>query len=170
MKTNIIIIITSIVISTMGFSQIVNQTLENDGFEPTLIQENYNSKIEEIDKITTSINKNIDNYQKIEKVKNATGNKYNYYKSNELQLVTVEAFENNLTKKVCWYFQNNQLIFSDVLWTNNESGIIVKYVKAYLQNEKLFAWIKTDNSYINPNSQEFKDADEQLREYASTLK
>jgi hypothetical protein len=125
-------------------------------------------QITDIDKARQEIRNNIQNFQKIEKVRDSTGSRYVYLKEKELQLITVNYRDKNVDKTVEWYFSNGQLIYSEQVWTEIKSNKTIDNEKFYLSNGHLISWTKED-IIVDNNSQEFMDVDAQLTTYASKL-
>jgi len=129
----------------------------------------YNQQITDIDKARREIKNNIQNFQKIEKIRDSTGSRYVYFKEKELQLITVFCEDKNIDKSVEWYFSNGQLIYSEQIWTDTKSSKTIDNEKFYLSNGHLIAWTK-ENNPVDNTSQEFKDVDVQLFTYAEKIK
>jgi hypothetical protein len=123
-----------------------------------------------IDNTKENIKNSIGTFTKVEKFKDETGNRYAYFKDSVLQLITVYYKEKNVDKNVEWYFSNDQLIYAEQKWTESETGKIVNNEKFYLSGGHLIVWIKTDNTKVDPSSQNFKYFDNKLGVYAEKLK
>jgi hypothetical protein len=126
-------------------------------------------QISAIDKQWQKIKSNISSFTKEVKVENNTGYRFVYSKDKELQMITVSYKDQDVDKKVFWYFVNGKMIYSEQTWTNTSTGKIVDNEKFYFDNERLFAWIK-DNKSIDTASNDFKKADNEFVSYVVKLK
>jgi hypothetical protein len=99
-------------------------------------------------------------FKKVEKVNNAQGYNYQYFKGKELQMIEVKTVEPSVMKQVNLYFSNGKMIYSETQWISN-SGDLVFSEKYYLTNGKLVRWTK-DGKDVDPNDQQFKDAETKI--------
>ena len=125
-------------------------------------------QIIDIEKAIQDIKNNIGSFQKIEKYNDNSGHKYYFVKDKQLQLVTVDFQDDNINKKVEWYFSNGKLIYSEQIWTDTKSKNIIDNERFYLSNDKLISWIKESQAVEN-NSREFQDTNTQLALYGEKL-
>jgi hypothetical protein len=126
-------------------------------------------QISAIDKQWQKIKSNINSFTKEVKVENNTGYRYVYSKGKEMQMITVSYKDQDVDKKVFWYFVNDKMIYSEQTWTNTTTGKIVDNEKFYFDNERLFACIK-DSKFVDTASNDFKKADSELVSYIVKLK
>ncbi len=92
-----------------------------------------------------------------------------YFKDDHLQLVSVRQNEANIDKKVNWYFENGELFLSETCWFDQRTSKFIKTEKQYLSNGHLFAWLKSDNKFVDINSSEFILLDKELAEYGQKI-
>ena len=126
-------------------------------------------QIADIDKIKKEIKANLNSYTKTERAKSSEGYRYVYTEGKDLRLVAVYFKDTIEDKNVEWYFYNNQLIYSTQVWTNRASKKIIDNEKFYLNNERLFAWIRAGKK-IDVNSKDFKKVADEFPKYAAKLK
>jgi hypothetical protein len=112
-------------------------------------------QIREIDVIRQETDKNLDNYEKEEKVNDSTSNKYVYTLDKELKLITVEVNEQGINKKVRWYFEKGKFIFSEQIWKNISSAKLIDDEKFYVNNNNLVAYFIFEKK-VDPASMEYK--------------
>lgn len=112
-------------------------------------------QIRTIDVIRQETDKNLDNYEKEEKVNDSTSNKYVYTLDKELKLITVEVNEQGLNKKVRWYFEKGKFIFCEQIWKNIASDKLIDDEKFYVNNNNLVAYFIFEKK-IDPASSEYK--------------
>jgi len=122
-----------------------------------------------IDQKKQDIDNNIGSYQKSMKFKDGTNSKSVFKDGNELKMVSISIIDENVDKKVQWYFENGKLIYAQVEWTNISTGILVNNQRTYVDNKQAFSWIKAGNVSVSSSSREFKDMDSELMVYAANL-
>ncbi len=150
MKKYLLIILTSFAIIQGVYSQTDKQQIAN------------------IEKATKEIKSNISNYQKTEKIKDSSGNRYVYKDGNELKLITVYFEDNDANKNVEWYFANGLLIYTQQVWTDRKTNKVVNNEKCYLNSGHLIAWTK-DDKLVDVTSDEFKMVSIDLQAYEKEL-
>ncbi len=150
MKQIILLIIASFVLTHGSFTQTENQ------------------QVFDINQEVQKIKNNIQEFEKIEKFKDSTGYRYVYLKDNEVQIISVLFIDENIHKKVEWYFSNGELIYSEKIWTNIDSNIVIENELCYLGGRKLILWTK-GNDVVDDTSKEFKDFESELITYCDKL-
>lgn len=127
--------------------------------------------IKNINKVREETLANINSYQKEEafKDKDGTSFRYVYRQNKELKLIAVKTMDGNVEKRVSWYFNNGQLIFSEQIWTDNESNKLIDHEQFYTDYGNLIAMIKNDKP-VATTSDEFKEVSKGLKSYAEKLK
>jgi hypothetical protein len=123
-----------------------------------------------IEKQAEIIKRDLNSYSKSEMSADSAGYRWHYFKGNELKLVHVKYTRNETEMNVDWYFNNGELIYSESIWTNTQSGKLVQNVKAYLNNGQLFEGESSLIGKIEPGSKEFKEMEDGLKDYAKKLK
>lgn len=121
-----------------------------------------------IDEIKLSIEHSKASYVKTEKIDSGSS-KYIYTKNHVLQLVIVDYKEQDIDKKVLWYFSNKQLVYTEQTWTNNVSNKIVDNEKIYLNNGHIIAWLDSQNKEQEADAEKIKAYDVLLAAYADHL-
>lgn len=134
-----------------------------------LFSQTVESQLTKLDSLKEVITQEIPGYSKLEKINKKTGHRLVYTKGHEIKLITVFSKDKDLDKNVSWYFANGELFYSEQKWTDSSTGSLVNNEKFYLTNGHLIAWIKTDNSFVNRDSEEFKDIDKKLVDYGKIL-
>lgn len=126
--------------------------------------------IADIDNSINGIKKEINSYQKIEKINNSDGNRFVFLKDKELKLITVKALETKLEKNVEWYYLNGQLAYCETNWVDTKTKAIVFHEKYYLNNCHLIAWFDSKNNLVDNSSAEFKKLGIDLVAYGEKIK
>lgn len=121
-----------------------------------------------IDNIKNSIEHNKASCLKTEKT-DSGGCKYIYTKNHVLQMVMVDYKEQNIDKKVEWYFANRQLVYAEQTWTNMVSKKPVDTEKVYLNNGHIIAWLDGQNKELEADAEKINAYDVLLAAYADHL-
>jgi hypothetical protein len=121
-----------------------------------------------IDIIKNSIEQNKATCLKTEKT-DSSGSKYIYTKNHVLQLVMVDYKEQDIDKKVEWYFSNRTLVYVNQTWTNLISKKIVDNEKVYLNNGHIIAWLDSQNKEQEADADKINAYDLLLAAYADHL-
>jgi hypothetical protein len=128
-------------------------------------------QILEINKTKQEIKDSLPTYKMVEKDTDPGGGyRHAYILNNEVVLTIIYHRDGNIDKYVEWYFSKGELIFSEQTWTNATTEKIVDNEKFYLREGRLFAWIKKDDRFVDPDSKPFKNFDSGLEAYAIKLK
>ena len=127
-----------------------------------------------IDEIRAETLSKINSYQKSyekEVVDNdSVGFQYVFKQDKKLKLVTLVVMDGDVEKRVSWYYDQGQLVFTDQIWINNVTNEITSHQKCYEDNGHLIAMINTDNQPIAATSDEYKYVDKELGSYGAKLK
>jgi|GEM_PF-6451607 len=115
------------------------------------------------------IENELSTYTKIVNQDDSMGLSNSFFKNDEIKKISVQMNEGKIIKQVVWYFENDQLIFSEQKWENQKDKTIVNNEKIYLIDHKLIAWIRTDGKLVKNNSQEFKNMESMSVAYAEGL-
>ncbi len=121
-----------------------------------------------IDDIKNSIEHTKGTCIKTEKT-DSSSSKYIYTKNHVLQLVIVDYKEQDIDKKVLWYFSNKQLVYTEQTWTNIVSKKVVDNEKVYLNNGHIIAWLDSQNKEQEADAEKMKAYDVLLAAYADHL-
>jgi len=153
---------TIIIFTRVAYSQEVDHNVD-------LWAKSDKEQIADIDNMSWEIKANLNKYTKTVKVSDSTVYRYVFMKGSELKQITVFGKDQNIDKYVVWYFHNEQLIYSEQLWTDSSIPKMIDNEKFYLDNEHLFVWFK-DNKCIDNSSSDFKKMADDLTDYASDMK
>ena len=126
-------------------------------------------QINEIEKIKQDINDHLTSYVKTIKAVDSSGSRHVYTDGKETKLVTVVYNDNEVKRNVSWYFNREQLVYAETIWTNTSDGELFINEKYYLNNGHLFAWIQ-NGTPMQKGSDAFNREAEQLAAYALKLK
>jgi hypothetical protein len=105
-----------------------------------------------IEETVSKIKDNEASYKKTEKYRDSLGARYAFTKEGELVFTRAEVNEPIVNKKVEWYFDHEQIIFCEQIWT------IIRTGKAFNENKE-----------VDPGSNAFKETEFYLLEYSKTL-
>ncbi len=83
--------------------------------------------------------------------------------------VETEAAGSSIVKTKEWYFDKKHLFYAETTWWDTQKHQLLYSEKIYLDKGKLFAWINSENSFVNSNSDEFRKMDTILRESAKKI-
>lgn len=72
-------------------------------------------------------------------------------------------------KLVEWYFLEDYLIYTETNWWDPIRNKLLFTEKTYHQKGKMIAWIKSETTFADSNSEEFKKLDRDLQKYAAKL-
>jgi len=128
-----------------------------------------NSSIAEIDKTIEQMKNQKDAYEKIEKIKSENAYKYVYFKDNEVQIISINE-KDKIEKNVEWFYLNNNLIYTETNWLNIIGGKKLFTEKTYHVKGNLIAWLKSENTFVDASSTEFKKMDKDLGAYAIKIR
>jgi hypothetical protein len=111
------------------------------------------STIKSTDERVKNILSSIDNCEREERVNDEAGSDILYNCGTE-KVVQIRVIENKVNKEVTWIYENDSLIYVEQRWTHL-NGVVIDYEKFYLNKKELFAWLKTNGSFVDVNSDEF---------------
>jgi hypothetical protein len=122
--------------------------------------QNEGSTIKTIDGRVKNILAALDGCEKKERVKNESGSNIVFTCEQE-KVVQIHATDNNINKEVMWVYLDDVLIYSEQLWRRGE-GETIDHQKFYFDKKEMIAWLKTDGSFVNVNSDEFIDLGKEI--------
>ena len=122
-----------------------------------------------IDKMVQEIKTNLNSYTKSKAFKDSISSSDFFLQDNELKLVIVKTNDENIEKRVSWYFADGRLIFSEQVWIDNKTNALIDHEEFYQGMGRLLAWIKTDKTKEDPSSKDFKYVKEGLLAQAERL-
>ncbi len=158
----------TILLFTKGvYSQITNYSHKNvlDG----LYVKSNEEQIVAIDTMVQEIKTNLNNYTKSKAFKDSTSSSDFFLQENELKLVILKTNNDNIEKRVSWYFADRRLIFAEQIWIDNKTNALVDHEEFYQGMGRLLAWIKTDKTKEDPTSKDFKYIQDGLLTQADIL-
>lgn len=110
-----------------------------------------------IDKKTKQITNDLFAYQKVEKFRDSSGYKIVYVSNNKIQKIEICTIQENIEKKVEWFYYKNTLIYSEKKWIDLTCNKIIDQEKFYTNKEELLAWFDKNNQFIDYNSCHYQD-------------
>lgn len=122
----------------------------------------------EIENYVSGVQSRLTSLDKAEKINTGTEQKFIYSDNNKIQLISVRTIDNNVEKKVSWYYSNGEYIYSETVWINPD-GSLMKNEKLYFDKGSLIKWTTTENISIDTNSEEFKLANKTFYDYGMSL-
>lgn len=105
---------------------------------------------------------------RIEKVKDDSSMTSFSHSNEGLKLFIVKE-SGKTVKMVEWYFFEEQLIYTETNWWDPVRNKLLFNEKTYHQKGKLIAWINSENTFADSNSEEFRKLDRELQKYATKL-
>jgi len=93
-----------------------------------------------------------------------------YLKDKDLKIVHADFTSDTSKITAEWYFDNNNLIYSEQNWWNMSDHKSTLTTKMYLSNENLVAYISSSHGVYDPSSDDFRELAVGLKEYAKELK
>jgi len=127
--------------------------------------QNVTTKIDGIFSIAKQINADLNTYTKIEKYKDSISSKNFYTLNDTIQKIEISTSENETLKIVNWYYLNSNLIYIEQLWLKAKSFKIIDSEKIIIQNNKIIAWLNTNNQLIDFNTNEYNQLCLKIVEY-----
>lgn len=131
----------------------------------TTFSQNYKGKIDSTIYIAKQIDTDLNTFTKIEKYKDSISSKNYYINYGVIQKIEISTIENNTLKKVNWYYKNSSLIYIEKLWCDNARQKTIDSEKIIIQNNKIIAWLNSNNQLIDFNTSEYNQLCLQIIEY-----
>lgn len=125
--------------------------------------------IKDIDELVHRIQQERDHYEEVNVVNTLTLQKQFYYKEDILQIVALR-YPEKIEKIQNLYFSQNHLVFTETQWLDTLKGRLLYTEKTYHAQDAMFAWLNTENTFVDSDTPEFKSQDADLRRYALKLK
>ncbi|HEY6160818.1 MAG TPA: hypothetical protein VI112_06330, partial [Bacteroidia bacterium] len=105
---------------------------------------------------------------KVERSKDETGSRTDFFKDNDLKKVEVIFFDGGVIKKVDWYFAGKTMVYCEKWWTDKSTGQLVDHDVCYLNHQHLISWTRNDK-LVDPKSDEFIKMDKELVPYGAQM-
>ncbi len=121
-----------------------------------------------IDKVVAGMKEDVGAYHKEEIINSEEGYRWIYYKDQEPLVIEVQE-RARILKKVCWYFYQEKLIYTETNWTDSLDGKTIHREKTYHYQEAMIAWLDNENTFVNANSAEYNSLDKALTEYSQKI-
>lgn len=128
----------------------------------SLLASAQNHTIEEIDKTVQTIKNNANTYEQREQINTEEIKKAYYFEGSALRIFSIVE-KTNIEKNCSWYFVDDKLIAWESDWMRISDGGLISNEKTYHYNNELIAWLRSENSFEDSNSAEFKQKDRELR-------
>lgn len=107
-------------------------------------------------------------FEQVEKAKNDSS-LTNFSHSNQGLKLFVVKETGKILKMVEWYFFEDNLIYTETNWWDPIQNKLLFSEKTYHQKGKLIAWLKSESTFADSNSEEFRKFDRELQKYAAKL-
>lgn len=104
----------------------------------------------------------------IEKARNDSSLSNLSHSSKDLRLFLIKE-GGKIVKLVEWYFFEDYLIYTETNWWDPIQNKLLFSEKTYHEKGRLIAWIKSESSFADSNSEEFRRLDKELQKYAAKL-
>lgn len=123
--------------------------------------------IVEIGNSVSEITENMNSFTQKDGVQSDTLNVTYYYDGPEIRIIS--ATSDNQGRSILLYYLRNKLIFTESNWYDPRTNRHLYRETTYHCQGRLFAWLKSETTFADSNSAEFKSLDRHLRVYSLNL-
>lgn len=127
-----------------------------------------NEQIEAVQEKVDAIRENRQELLRLKRVETVSAYYYIYYEAKAVKLIESMQLDEGLEKKVDWFFDNGQLLYTETRWEKPETGVLVHSEKTYHVDGKLIFWEKEGES-LDSSHEEYLDTEKNLKNYSERV-
>lgn len=127
------------------------------------------SAITDIDASVADIQRQLQSFTKIERLKSIDAERTVYLSGNELKIIAVKVLEAKTEKSVNWYFISNELAYCETNWLDVATQQSIFSERCYFDKGHLISWTNSLENNISPLSDKFREMDLELVRYGRQI-